>query len=382
MFVTWPKLGKVFLVKNGVRRNVKKLKSHFAVSLFSLLHWFGFYWFWRYLSRDQIVILSAHGVMDEGESTLWTPTRSQISREHLDESIRLISKYYQFVSMTEAVDMLSGKQPFRPHCIVLTFDDGYRNTLTHAWPILERHGAPASVYPVTGHVESREPFWFERLDYAVQKAANVCDEFRMGEAVVTVRRESRDTLKATVKEAIVAAKSIPGNDIEARECIDRAISFLEKKSGARLNDISEIDAWSASMTWAEVKEASEVGLEVGSHTVDHARLGLLDEQEVWRQLNESKKTLERVLDKPVDFLCYPNGSYSDVVLKIARDAGYRAALTTKEGVNKQGDDLFQLKRFHIPQGPGRTAVESLAVASGLLFELSKLKMRLLSVFRG
>ncbi len=349
-------------------------KERLKIALFSILDKLGFYRLWRRFNRDSIVILTLHGVMDEEEPAQWVPTRPQIPRHQLDESLRLITKYYRVISLSDAVAMISGEKPFQPNCVVLTFDDGYRNNLTHAWPVLEKYGAPASIYPAIGHVEQREPFWFERLDYAIQAAAGRCQRFTMGETTVEIEGDSRDKLKRSVKRAIIAAKAVPGNDLEARQVIDEAIAYLEQQSGARLADIFENDPWSAVMTWDELRKARDAGFEIGSHTVDHARLGLLDEEEIRRQLIDSKVRLEQQLGQPVSFLCYPNGSYNETVLKVARACGYRAALTTKEGVNRKGDDLLQLKRFHMPQG--RSAVEALAVASGLVFKLSRLKAKL------
>ncbi|HFE38581.1 MAG TPA: hypothetical protein ENK06_09245, partial [Gammaproteobacteria bacterium] len=326
------------------------LWGRFKLGFYTFLEKSGFYRFWRYFNRDNIVILMLHGVMDEAEPAQWVPTRPQVMQHQFDESLRLISKYYKIIPISEAVAMLSGERAFHPNCVVLTFDDGYKNNLTHAWPVLEKHGVSASVYPSVGFIDRREPFWFERLDYAIQAAAGKCEAFKLGEITVEIDAASRDKLRKSVKRAIVAAKAVPGTDQEARQVIDSAIEFLEKQSGTRLADIFENDPWSAVMTWDDLREACDVGFEVGSHTVDHARLALLDEAEIRRQLSDSKVRLEQELDRPVDLLCYPNGCYNAIVLNVAKECGYRAALTTKEGVNRKGDDLLQLKRFHLPQG--------------------------------
>ena len=145
--------------------------------LYSFLSLSGFYRLWRGFNRNGIVVLMLHGVMDEEEACDWIPTRPQISRIQLEDSIRLIAKYYEFISLAEAVEMLSGEKPFRSNCVVVTFDDGYRNNLTHAWPILKRFGVPVTVFPSVGHVDRREPFWYDRIDYALQFAAAAgCDE--------------------------------------------------------------------------------------------------------------------------------------------------------------------------------------------------------------
>ena len=86
--------------------------------------------------------------------------------------------------------------------------------------------------------------------------------------------------------------------------------------------------------------------------------------------------IEEKLGQPCDYFCYPNGSLREEILPLVQEAGYRAALTTREGLNHPGDDLYKLKRMHLPQG--RTPEEALAVASGFSYKLSQFLAR----FRG
>ncbi len=55
---------------------------------------------------------------------------------------------YHVLDMDQVADCLAGRRPIPPRAVALTFDDGYRNFLTHALPVLARHGFPAIVYVV------------------------------------------------------------------------------------------------------------------------------------------------------------------------------------------------------------------------------------------
>src|SRR5262245_47950086 len=123
----------------------------FRSLLLALLRWSGFMWLWRFLHRYEVGILTMHGVMDTGEHTAWVPLRPQLSRWRLEECVRGLSNYYHFISLEDAVSMLTGRKPVRPYSLVLTFDDGYRNNIKHALPILRRYGVPATFFVATGH---------------------------------------------------------------------------------------------------------------------------------------------------------------------------------------------------------------------------------------
>lgn len=84
------------------------------------------------------------------------------------------------------------------------------------------------------------------------------------------------------------------------------------------------------LTWDDIKKISEMGFEIGSHTMTHQLdLKLLFDDELKYELQTSKEMLETALGKPVTKLCYPRGRYDDRVLKMAEHAGYTYGRTTK-----------------------------------------------------
>jgi peptidoglycan/xylan/chitin deacetylase (PgdA/CDA1 family) len=353
-----------------------KLRGYFFTSLLNI----GFYNIWKRFSKNIIIIVTLHGVMDEEEGNSWKPLRERVSRKTLNKALSLITKYYEFISMDEAVDMLTERIPFRKNCMVLTFDDGYQNNVTHALPILRKYNIPAIIFPSVGHVISGEPFWFDRLDYVVQSSSiDNPEKICLDTECVDIEATDRESLKSSLMQVINIIKSMPGNDYEIMRKIDSELTRIENKSGHRLKDCLQNDYWSKLVSWDELKFAAENGVSIGSHTVDHSRLSLLFDNEVIYQLTESKKLIEKNLSIRCDYICYPNGSFSNTVMSLAKQSGYRAGLTTVEGVNHVGCDVMCLKRFHLPQG--KSPIECLAEASGLSNSLSCIKRKLLTVLR-
>jgi peptidoglycan/xylan/chitin deacetylase (PgdA/CDA1 family) len=331
---------------------------------------------WRRLNPRQLTILTGHGVMGGGlQPALWEPLRPQLAPGRLDRYLSVIGRHHRFASLLHAEDMLSGRSPFEAGCVVLTFDDGYRNNLTHALPVLKRHGAPATFFLATGHVERRRPFWFDRLDYALQQAPVDGLEATIGGVPLRLRASDRRELQASYKRLRDAAKSRRREDSEMRAELEALAARLEQAAGRSLQAIFEDDDWSAVASWDEIAAAARDPLVAfGSHTVDHVRLALADDEVVRDQLERSGRTIEQRAGRPCRHVCYPSGSVSARVARIARECGYTCGVTTREGVSRPGDDLLTLRRVNLPLAAGDS--EILALACGFSDAFGRLRRRL------
>jgi peptidoglycan/xylan/chitin deacetylase (PgdA/CDA1 family) len=337
------------------------------------LRWSGLVRLWRFLHRHEVVILMAHGVMDLHEHASWVPLRPQLSSSRLERAIRTLSRHYRFVSLQDAVDMVTGRTRVRPHSLVLTFDDGYRNNLTHALPILRRWRVPATIFVATGHVDARTPFWFDRLDYALQQAPISEREVRVGPGEVRLSGVDRASLRASYATLRETAKRVHANDADMLRELDGLAAELEAESGRRLADIFERDPWSAVLTWDELRSADAAEVSIGSHTVDHVRLERVDPRIAADQLIRSRQAIETHTGRPCRHLAYPNGGFNADTVSTARACGYTAAVTTVEGSNRVGDDPLTLRRRPLPDTDDPT--EILASVSGLSDLLSRLTRR-------
>ncbi len=109
----------------------------------------------------------------------------------------------------------------------------------------------------------------------------------------------------------------------------------------------------ACMTWDEVREAQRAGIEFGSHTVNHPKLYDLDLPRLRAELQESRATLERELDRPVRSFAYPyafpsaDRAFVNVFVETLKACGYASNVTTKIGLAQKNDDPFTLKRLPI-----------------------------------
>lgn len=100
------------------------------------------------------------------------------------------------------------------------------------------------------------------------------------------------------------------------------------------------------MTWAQIKEMSDNGMIIGSHSLDHAAMNKVDDAQLRAELASSKKILEEKIGKKVDLLAYPGGNYNEHVIQFTKDAGYQAAFSVYKIIDQQPKFRYVIRRFH------------------------------------
>lgn len=98
---------------------------------------------------------------------------------------------------------------------------------------------------------------------------------------------------------------------------------------------------------SELKDMHRRGFEIGSHTVNHARLPALDDANLHRELADSRALIEAALDAPVTSFAYPYGAWDARCARAVADAGYAAACTTRTGWALRDNDPFRLRRLTV-----------------------------------
>jgi len=351
-------------------RFVKRLKTS---GLNATVSWSGLLWLWRYLHRDHVIVLMIHGTMDGDTPSTWRPLRDRLSPKHLDKVLRVLAPRYRFVSLDEAVAIVARKAPSR-RAMVLTFDDGYRNNITHAIPVLQRYRMPATIFLPTGNIDSQMPFWYDRVDYALQHSKIQRLEYQLDSSTGVLKGKDRERLKRSFEELREKAKGMGCTEEEMIRRLEPLTEELERRAQSKLSDKMGDDPWAGLLTWPEARAAQSSSVRFGSHTVDHVALGTASRLAVCEQLARSKETLERELGTACGHVAYPYGSFSPLVAEVTRSCGYSAGVTTEEGTNPPGTDPIALRRLNVPVSGSET--EILANLSGFYPALWRMRDRL------
>lgn len=103
----------------------------------------------------------------------------------------------------------------------------------------------------------------------------------------------------------------------------------------------------AYMSWDEIAELAAAGMDIESHTYSHPDLTTLSPEAIAGEVREAERAIESHQGKRPRFFSYPAGRYSAPVIKVLKDAGYLAAVTTRYGSQHSADALFELARIRV-----------------------------------
>ena len=287
------------------------------------------------LRPREICILGLHRVLSEEEASRSHSLEGMVMREAtFARMLEFLTRKFRVVSIQtflEGVENDSGDS--RPWCL-LTFDDGWRDNYTTAYPLLQRFHVPATIFLVTGMIGTQEVFWVERLREAWKNPLRRGEIDSIIAEILPRQKEGRET---TLEEFIEYAKHRPADD--------RARLLQRLLAPDRLNErAGGVDQM---MSWNEAAELGRNGVEMGAHTVTHPLLTYEDRATVRQELRLSKKALEEKLAVQVRAFAYPNGDWDESVREEVEQAGFQCAFTTRRGWYRRGSDLFAVPRIII-----------------------------------
>lgn len=271
-----------------------------------------------FASRDQAVILTYHSVID---TPLPFPVWQHLERERFEEQIALIAQSFHPVSMAQLLeDRARGKM--QPHSVAITFDDGFRNNLTVALPILRKYQVPMTLFATTAPLGTDNLLWPEHL-LAILAATTQPTVRHAGQDYPTATSHSKT---ASYRVLCKAVKKLPPDEIPG------ALAALTKHAGLTEAQLRAHPLWAQLrfLSWEEIREMKASGLvEIGAHTVNHWRLTHLPDARARQEIDEAKTMLEKEAG-PIRYFAYPHGvsgDYSETHRTQAVAAGYEAIFT-------------------------------------------------------
>jgi peptidoglycan/xylan/chitin deacetylase (PgdA/CDA1 family) len=335
----------------------RRLASH-------LLHLTGAVSLWLGPNKSSVCFLTLHSVLDETKEWTWLPLRSYVDADSFATNLVFLKQYMNFVSMETAIEILRGESEPVPNAVVLTFDDGYLNHFDTALPIMESLEIPGIFFVVSSMVGAQTPFWFDRLDYALQhNVSDMCQIDCLG-SIQQVDGSNVLRLREDMIKLFRRIESESKNDLDIALLAQPVIEQVESIKGCSLLSHYADGTHPCTIASPEVVRAAAASkyVSIGSHTSDHVRLTHIDGGEIENQLSSSFECISARTGKPPKVFCYPSGNYDCRAVAIVRDSPYEVAFTSDEGLNCVGSDLLRMHRTNWPPGAG--PVEILAVASG------------------
>jgi peptidoglycan/xylan/chitin deacetylase (PgdA/CDA1 family) len=219
--------------------------------------------------------------------------------------------------------------------VVLTFDDGYRNIVTNAYPIMRELNAKGCYYLVSRLIGSEDLLWTDYIETIVRNSKKGKFEFFFKEEKLVYNLIDKKSYEKTMRDIKKKLRTIPNKD---------RINHLKQFDHIKITDFPNEFIFA---NWSEIKSLDKTILEVGSHTRNHPDLPNLSlSNEFEEELKNSKAEIEKMVDYEINHFCYPAGKYNDTIIRYLNEYGYKSAVTTIiPGFNNKNTNLYELKRI-------------------------------------
>lgn len=285
-------------------------------------------------------ILTLHHVRPARTHSFQPNKTLEIEPEFLEQVIVFLrDRKVDLVDLDEMHHRLVERDFSRPF-VALTFDDGYRDNLEFAWPVLERHGVPFAVYIVSNFADGSGELWWEALERLV------ANESRL-ELEVDGKRRTIDCSDADRKYRAFGeiAGLLPGesNGIERQAVLRNLASQYDLDLHQQCRELC--------MSWQELTELAKNQIcTIGAHTVNHVFLSNVDERLARREMGDCADAIASSLGRRPAHFAFPYGHAQAAgprEFRLARELGYKTAVTTQPNVllPHEFDRLMALPRI-------------------------------------
>ena len=300
---------------------------------------------------DRLLVLGWHNA----DATPFFPSSPGACARGLARQLRALARVANVVPLDTALAALAEGRSLPSRPVAITFDDGYRDNLETAVPILRRLGLPATFYLVPGFLDRQVRPWWEVLAWGFAESTATSVEWRGRVLPVGPGDAARAAMLGVAEELKVL-------DAAARDGeIDALLGDLRPRG-------SEDAVRELFLDWAGARSLASVAA-VGSHTMRHVILSRESPAGQAEDLRRSREVLEAGLDVRIATLAYPNGTaqdYDEATLSAAEAAGYRGAVTTIDGWNHRSTPHLELRRFVMDPVRGLGGLRGLVRAPGAM----------------
>ncbi len=279
----------------------------------------------RLTGRRAVFILNYHKVDYRVPPLFGVAVRPDV----FERQMVFLKKHYRIADLGELGKLESDIEDKRD-IVVITFDDGYRNNYTYAFPVLKKYGIPATIFLVTDYIDSHRLLWHDWLSWILYHAVSTAHDFTgtTSEMKHDIERFcSSGTAERLGLLYALAMKLKKLEKAERQNYLDTLAKACKVNRGLEYKD-------RAILSWNEIEEMSGAGISFGAHTKSHPVLSAISVPEAETEISESKKIIENRTQKRVTTFAYPYGKNEDFstdIVDILVSEGFEYACTTNAG---------------------------------------------------
>lgn len=304
--------------------------------------------------EERFKILTYHRVLEDRQARKAdTQPGMCVTKHSFTKQMKFLSEQYDPISLGELSDALENNRPLPEKAVVVTFDDGWLDNYTIAFPILEQLNVPAIIFLPTDLIKSDKlpAFIHASLllgepgiwpDKAVAAFKEVVAKSKLDQTDPALEGRKLDATRTNAFNYMVTLMHLRAADL------DKVIELMMSSGGI------ESEKWYSQrwlINWDEIREMNRSVISFGSHGQSHDLMTDISLEQVKAELVESRRVIEAELSQPIKLFSYPNGNYNEDVKEVVREAGYSCAVT-QDGCldNEQLPDRYSLRRLNMNEG--------------------------------
>lgn len=301
------------------------------------LNFLGINAFFRTLNRKKLVILGYHGISGKEQSY----RKKYLGKSIFEKQVKYLKKKnFSFITLTNWQRIVKSQKKINQRFVIITFDDGFKNVIDYAYPIIKKYGAKGIIYVIPGIIGKNELIWTEYLEMLVYNHRNNKFNFKFKDQIIEYSLNSKNNIKMAFNDM--------KNKLRALSNKDRITHLNQFKISNNIKNFKNVPIEYLIANWQELNSLNKNILEIGNHTKTHQNLDILSlEQEYYEELLKSKLKIEKEIGYSIKHLCYPAGVYNNKVIQYLKKYGYLTGVTVEEGLNMLKSDLLKLKRLMI-----------------------------------
>jgi peptidoglycan/xylan/chitin deacetylase (PgdA/CDA1 family) len=282
--------------------------------------------------RRAWTIACYHRVLPAAQREAYFSPSLVVTPEAFAAHCALYARHFEVLTVAEGQRRMAAGEFGRKPLLSLSFDDGYRDNVQHAVPILEEHRLRATFCIIAGLVDTETLPWYDRVARAVQVrgAAVLPAEWKLPE---------QPDRRALARAALEVMKRLPW---------DKTQDWTEKIAAAA-GDLGAPNEADLIVSSAQLKVLQARGHEIAAHSMSHPVLTRVQAEDLPEEVSGARERLEGFVGSPVRTFCYPNGDFDARVLAAVGNGGFSSALSTRQGLNHPGGNPFTLARVFIEE---------------------------------
>lgn len=271
------------------------------------------------------IVLCLHRVSNNVD-ILFPPLKTQV----FDDLVKYLSKNFNVCNTEDFFNLEKKNNKIK---VLISFDDGYKDFIQNALPIVKKYNVPVVHNIIIEAVEKDLIPWTQQVNDIINLMYFNGDYgvFKLFNYDITISKDLKQTIKSGMKIY---------QELLAVSCEERLrfIKELKKLSGFNYSQ-------NQMMNWDDINTCLNNNVEIGSHSYTHDILSTINNKnQLENEIDNSKKVIEKKTNTRVNTIAFPNGDFNENVKNIAKKSGYKYLFSTQENYYD-----FRIKNETVPR---------------------------------